>query len=103
MQRFSLARLAFACTVSLASCVVFSQTRELTTTGELLDRVAAVVNDGIVLPSELDEQVILIGERLRPQKLALPPQNVLRQQVLQRLVLQEIEMQRADKAGLKVP
>jgi len=103
MQRFSLARLAFACTLSLASCVAFSQTRELTTTGELLDRVAAVVNDGIVLQSELDEQVILIGERLRQQKLDLPPQNVLRQQVLERLVLQEIEMQRADKAGLKVP
>jgi len=103
MQRFRLARLAFACTLSFASVVAFSQTRELTTTGELLDRVAAVVNDGIVLQSELDEQVILIGERLRQQKLDLPPQNVLRQQVLERLVLQEIEMQRADKAGLKVP
>jgi peptidyl-prolyl cis-trans isomerase SurA len=103
MQRFSLARLAFACTLTFACQVAFSQTRELTTTGELLDRVAAVVNDGIVLQSELDEQVILIGERLRQQKLELPPQNVLRQQVLERLVLQEIEMQRADKAGLKVP
>jgi peptidyl-prolyl cis-trans isomerase SurA len=103
MQRFPLARLALACTLSFACQVAFSQTRELTTTGELLDRVAAVVNDGIVLQSELDEQVILIGERLRQQKLDLPPQNVLRQQVLERLVMQEIEMQRADKAGLKVP
>ncbi|HEY1283969.1 MAG TPA: peptidylprolyl isomerase [Steroidobacteraceae bacterium] len=103
MQRFSLARLALACTLGLIAQVAFSQTRELTTTGELLDRVAAVVNDGIVLQSELDEQVTLIAERLRQQKLDLPPQNVLRQQVLERLVLQEIEMQRADKAGLKVP
>ncbi len=80
-----------------------AQTRELATKGDLLDRVAAVVNDGVVLNSELDEQIVVISERLRQQKLELPPQNVLRQQVLERLVLQEIQAQRATKAGLKVP
>ena len=99
MQRFFLALLP---ALFLAG-VAHSQTRELTTTGELLDRVAAVVNEGVVLQSELDEQVILITERLRGQKLDLPPENVLRQQVLERLVLQEIQMQRADRANLKVP
>jgi len=80
-----------------------AQTRELATKGELLDRVAAVVNDGVVLNSELDDQIAIVSERLRQQKLELPPQNVLRQQVLERLVLQEVEAQRAAKAGLKVP
>jgi peptidyl-prolyl cis-trans isomerase SurA len=80
-----------------------AQTRELTTTGELLDRVAAVVNDGVVLQSELDEQVAAIKQRLAEQKAELPPENVLRQQVLERLVLQEIQMQRAQRANLKVP
>ncbi len=86
-----------------AAGTAYSQTRELTTTGDLLDRVAAVVNDGVVLQSELDDQVVMISERLKQQKLELPPDNVLRQQVLERLVLQEIEMQRANKAGIKVP
>jgi len=80
-----------------------AQTRDLTTRGVLLDRVAAVVNDGVVLTSELDEQVAAVTQRLQEQKLELPPENVLRQQVLDRLVLQELQMQRADKAGLKVP
>ena len=80
-----------------------AQTRELATKGELLDRVAAIVNDGVVLNSELEAQVDVIGGRLRQQKLELPPQNVLRQQVLERLVLQEIQMQRANRAGVKVP
>jgi peptidyl-prolyl cis-trans isomerase SurA len=80
-----------------------AQTRELDTRGVLLDRVAAVVNDGVVLNSELDEQMVAISERLRSQKLELPPQNILRQQVLERLVLQEIQAQRAAHAGLKVP
>ncbi|MGH8140081.1 MAG: peptidylprolyl isomerase [Steroidobacteraceae bacterium] len=80
-----------------------AQTRELDTKGVLLDRVVAVVNDGVVLNSELDEQVATVSERLRAQKLELPAQNVLRQQVLERLVLQEIQTQRAAHAGLKVP
>jgi len=80
----------------------WGQTRELATQGELLDRVVAIVNDGVVLNSDLDAQVDAVTERLRQQKLELPPQNVLRQQVLERLVLQEIQVQRANHAGVKV-
>ncbi len=79
-----------------------AQTRELTDKGELLDKVAAVVNDGVVLQSELEEQVVVIAQRLQQQGLELPAQSVLRQQVLERLVLQEIQMQRAKRAGIRV-
>jgi peptidyl-prolyl cis-trans isomerase SurA len=99
MQRLLL---AFVPALLLAT-VAHSQTRELTTTGELLDRVAAVVNDGIVLQSELDEQVAAIVERLRGQNQEMPAENVLRQQVLERLVLQEIQMQNAQRRNIKVP
>lgn len=79
-----------------------AQTRDLATSGVLLDRIAAIVNDGVVLMSELDQQVAIISERLRAQNLELPPQNVLRRQVLERLVLQEIQMQRAERLGIRV-
>lgn len=98
------AAIACGCVAALLfQAEVGAQTRELATKGALLDRVAAVVNDGVVLNSELDDQMAIVTERLRQQKLELPPQNVLRQQVLDHLVLQEIEAQRANKAGLKVP
>jgi peptidyl-prolyl cis-trans isomerase SurA len=80
-----------------------AQTRDLATTGVLLDRVAAVVNEGVVLQSELDEQVGLITSRLQKQQTQLPPANVLRQQILERLVIQEVQLQRAEHAGIKVP
>lgn len=70
--------------------------------GQLLDRVVAIVNDGIVTESELDEQVEEITERLREQATPLPPQDVLRQQILERLIIQEIQLQRADRLGLAV-
>ena len=99
MQRF----LAVLAATFVVQSLAYGQTRELATKGVLLDRVAAVVNDGVVLSSELDEQIAAVSERLRAQKLELPPQNVLRQQVLERLVLEQIQMQRADKAGHEDP
>ena len=98
------AALLGVCALTLAGLgAVDAQTRELATKGVLLDRIAAIVNDGVVLNSDLDQQIEVIGDRLREQKLELPAQNVLRQQVLERLVVQEIQMQRADKDGIKVP
>jgi peptidyl-prolyl cis-trans isomerase SurA len=79
-----------------------AQTRELDTKGVMLDRIAAIVNDGVVLDSDLESQIGAVSERLRAQKLDLPAQNVLRQQVLERLVVQEIQLQRAQHDGVKV-
>jgi peptidyl-prolyl cis-trans isomerase SurA len=88
---------------ALAVCATAAaQTRELDTRGVMLDRIAAIVNDGVVLNSDLDTQLETVSERLRQQKLELPPQNVLRQQVLERLVVQEIQLQRAQHDGIKV-
>jgi peptidyl-prolyl cis-trans isomerase SurA len=80
-----------------------AQTRDLSTGGVLLDRVAAVVNEGIVLQSELEEQVTLVTRRLEKQQTQLPPANILRQQILERLVVQEVQLQRAERVGIKVP
>jgi len=70
--------------------------------GKLLDRVAAIVNDGVVLQSELEEQSNIIMQRMKQQGLELPPTAVLHQQVIERLVLQEIQMQRAKRGGISI-
>jgi peptidyl-prolyl cis-trans isomerase SurA len=70
--------------------------------GVTLDRVVAVVNDGIVLQSALDQQVQVVSGRLQQAGQQLPPRDILRQQVLERLVIQEIQMQRATRLGIKV-
>ncbi|MEX0733109.1 MAG: peptidylprolyl isomerase [Steroidobacteraceae bacterium] len=88
---------------ALLSGAAFAQTRELTSSGDPLDRVVAVVNEGIVLQSQLDSQTLLITDRLRGQGTQLPPPDVIRQQVLERLVLQEIQVQRASRLGVQVP
>ncbi|MCC5867949.1 MAG: peptidylprolyl isomerase [Gammaproteobacteria bacterium] len=80
-----------------------AQTRELSATGELIDGVAAIVNEGVVLKSELREQMQMIVERLREQQTQLPPMPVLERQILERLVVQRIQLQRAERLGIVVP
>jgi peptidyl-prolyl cis-trans isomerase SurA len=71
--------------------------------GVLLDKVVAVVNDGVVTQGELEDQIAAITERLRESKTALPADSVIRSQVLERLVIQEVQLQKADRSGIKVP
>ena len=93
--------LLLACAL-LAGGLQQARGAELGTRGVVIDRVAAVVNDGIVLVSDLDRQQQLISDRLRQANQQLPPGNILRQQVLERLIMQEIQMQRAERLGIKV-
>jgi peptidyl-prolyl cis-trans isomerase SurA len=79
-----------------------AQTRDIGVHGEMLDRIAAIVNDGLVLKSELDAQMESVTKRLQEQKVELPSQSVLKQQVLDRLILQEIQSQHAKRVGLTV-
>ena len=89
--------------VALALCTAGGlAAAELSNRGALLDRVAAIVNDNVVTTSELDEQVAMITARLADQKTALPPADVMRKQVLDRLIMQEIQLQRAARVGLKI-
>jgi peptidyl-prolyl cis-trans isomerase SurA len=99
-------KLAALCGILSASILLapaaFAQTRDISAHGELLDRIAAIVNDGLVLKSDLDGQMDAVTKRLQEQKIEMPPQSVLRQQVLDRLILQEIQMQRAKHVGLTI-
>jgi peptidyl-prolyl cis-trans isomerase SurA len=73
---------------------------ELSESGEFLDGVAAIVNEGVVLKSQFYKQLAVIEKRAREQNMQLPPADVLNEQVLERLILTEIQMQRADRIGL---
>jgi peptidyl-prolyl cis-trans isomerase SurA len=99
-------KIAFFCfsavVAGLLSNASLAQTRDIGVHGELLDRIAAIVNDGLVLKSELDAQMDAVTKRLQEQKVELPSQSVLKQQVLDRLILQEIQSQHAKRVGLTV-
>ena len=86
----------------LASTGVRAQ-ETLSNTGVLLDRIVAVVNDGVILQSQMDSKVDLVAGQLRDQNTALPPREVLESQVLEQLITQEVQLQRASRLGVRVP
>lgn len=94
--------LFLTCASLLAPVAAMAQTRDLSTRGTALDQIVAIVNDGIVLQSQVDQQVATIVERMKGQETGLPPEQVIRRQVLERLIAQEIQAQRAERLGLKV-
>ncbi len=77
---------------------------ELSETGEFIDGVAAIVNDGVVLKSQLREQTATVIERAAKADppMQLPPPDILREQLLERLILMEVQLQRAERIGLQV-
>jgi len=91
----------------LIACVlgtsnIKAQTRELSSTGDLLDSIAAVVNDGVVLTSELQLEIQRIVARLEAQGTKVPPMNQLGPQILERLVINRIQLQRAERVGMQI-
>ena len=67
-----------------------------------LDRIAAVVNDDVVMMSELNDRVRQVKENLQQQGSPLPPETVLEKQVLDRLILQKLQIQNALHTGIRV-
>ena len=97
-QRCALAMLATAC-LALNAAPAGAQ---LSDTGDFLEGIAAVVNDGVVLTSELDQELDGVRANIRAQGLRSPPAAVLESQVLERLVLREIQLQRAQRMGIEI-
>lgn len=75
---------------------------ELSETGEFLDGVVAIVNEGVVLTSHFNDQLQTIKERAEKQGMQLPPAGVLEEQILERLIINEIQLQRAARIGLVI-
>jgi peptidyl-prolyl cis-trans isomerase SurA len=67
-----------------------------------IDRIVAVVEDDVILQSELNDAVAAIQQQYASQPGQLPPIDVLRRQVLDRLILMKLQLQRADDQGIRV-
>ncbi len=67
-----------------------------------IDRIVAVVDDGVILQSELDEMLETVKRQLHQQDAQLPPDNVLRKQVLERLIMMHLQLQYAQRTGIRI-
>ncbi|WP_417567260.1 peptidylprolyl isomerase [Marinobacter sp.] len=69
---------------------------------KLLDQVVAIVDEDVILQTELEARINTIASRLRAQGTGLPPRPVLEERVLDQLITESIQMQMADRAGMRI-
>jgi peptidyl-prolyl cis-trans isomerase SurA len=94
----------FAIAAALLTQATPAQTPQtLSNTGVLLDRIIAVVNEGIILQSQMDSKVQLIVDQIRDSGRQMPPRETVEEQVLEQLIVQEVQLQRARRLGIRVP
>ena len=70
--------------------------------GVPLDRIVAVVENDIIMQSELDIQLRTVVGRMKEQGVKLPSSSVLENQVLERMILTKIQLQLAENTGIRV-
>ncbi|WP_332307917.1 peptidylprolyl isomerase [Gilvimarinus agarilyticus] len=84
-----------ALTISAAATFAQAET-------QILDRVIAVVDQGVVLQSEFDERKNSVLQRLQGQYEQLPPMDVLDQQILDQLILEQLQLEEAARYGMEI-
>ncbi len=82
--------------------ISLSNAKELSTTGEMLDGIAAIVNEGVVLKSQLQKEIKTITLRASQEDMQLPSEDIIQEQVLESLIVEEIQLQRAERIGLQL-
>jgi peptidyl-prolyl cis-trans isomerase SurA len=69
---------------------------------EPLDSIVAVVNNDVIVRSELLREIDLVLPELDARGTAIPPRDALEEQVLERLILKRLQLQRAEALGIEV-
>ena len=86
-------------TIFLIASVLFGTAQ---VSAEYLDRIVAVVEDDVILDSELFREATAIEQKLKAGNMMMPPQFILRKQVLERLVIDMLQRQLAERSGVRV-
>lgn len=69
---------------------------------ELVDGIIAIVEEDVVLASELQREVATVRARMQESKAQLPPDSVLHRQVLEKIIMDKLQQQLAERSGISV-
>lgn len=67
-----------------------------------LDSVAAIVDNDVIMKSQVDQRVHEVQQTIAKRGSGVPPAEALQQQVLERLILENLQLQLGDRAGIRI-
>ena len=69
---------------------------------EVLDRIAVIVDDGVIMESQIIKTLADVSKRYDDQNIPPPPADILLEQVTEKLIIEELQLQMADRAGVRI-
>ena len=69
---------------------------------EVLDRIAVIVDDGVIMESQITKTLADVSKRYDDQNISPPPADILLEQVTEKLIIEELQLQMADRAGVRI-
>jgi peptidyl-prolyl cis-trans isomerase SurA len=87
---------------ALALTLFLLQTGAARAATEMLDQVVAIVDDDVVMASELRERVTMMSETIAARGMEMPPEDVLIRETLDRLILESIQLQMGARYGVRI-
>ena len=82
--------------------VLFTLSIPLLSKVEVLDRIAVIVDDGVVMESQITKNYEAIVQRYDEQNIPKPPVSELKTQITEKLIIEELQLQLADRAGVRI-
>jgi peptidyl-prolyl cis-trans isomerase SurA len=67
-----------------------------------VDQVVAIVDDDIIMASELRERIASVTEMLKSRGMDMPPEDELIRETLDRLILESIQLQKGQRVGVRI-
>jgi peptidyl-prolyl cis-trans isomerase SurA len=86
----------------LTLVIAFSLIANIHAAIEILDRVAIIVDDGVIMESQIDSGLANIILRYEEQNIPKPNQDDLKEQVIESLIVEELQLQMANRAGVRI-
>jgi len=86
----------------LISFIYLVSTLQIFAETVILDRIAIIVDDGVVMESQIKSSINKINQRYEDQNIPKPPLDVVEENVKEQLIIEELQLQLADRAGVRI-
>lgn len=85
-----------------STCLLAVLSFQVTAEPVELDRVRVIVNDGVILQSDIDSATKTLTANARKNNQELPSDDILLEQILDKLILEKLQLQEADRIGVRI-
>jgi peptidyl-prolyl cis-trans isomerase SurA len=98
----SVYRWILLCCLPVFSTATTAQTHAAKPVVQEIDHIVAVANDDVITHTELEKRMYMVKQQLQRRQAKLPPDDVLRKQILEQLIMERLQLQVAERVGIRV-